>query len=75
MVWNILFFVLGVFGGVTLMALVQVADWIKEDEENVELRRKARELARREEKLKEKALDIIMNIPDEVLNEHVPKDD
>ena len=57
------------------MALLQVADWIKEDDENVELRRKARELARREEKLKEKALDIIMNIPDEVLNEHVPKDD
>lgn len=33
MVWNILFFVLGMFGGVTLMALMQVYDMVNEDEE------------------------------------------
>lgn len=57
------------------MALMQVYDMVKEDDEDIKLRKKAKELAKRENELKDKALDIIMNIPDEVLDKHIPRID
>ena len=55
------------------MSLMWVYDICKEDDYDIALRKKYDEITKTENELKDKALDIIVNIPDETLNKHIPR--
>lgn len=72
MVWNILFFVLGVFGGVMLMALIQASDMI-EDYEELEKMEEIIERAKNDEALHEIVREVESEYDD--VYKHIPRID
>lgn len=55
------------------MSIMWVYDIYKEDEEDIELKKRAEELTKRENELKNKALDIVMNMSQEEIDKHIPR--
>ena len=55
------------------MTLMWVYDICKEDDYDIALRKKYDEITKTENELKDKALDLIVNISDEILDKHIPR--